>query len=132
MDVKADWYQAGEGPEYQVEANGLGEPVSGSGQARHGTMGGRCAITREVLALPMDQCGCIITGTLGGSSWKWNCVNMSPSPPPTAQLQTLRGSQLLELSKCSFPCILPLVHLTHVHYGSTMFQALSSALGFEQ
>lgn len=72
MDVKADWYQAGEGPECQVEANGLGEPISGSGQARHGTMGGRCATTREVLALAMDQCGRSITGTLGGSSWKWN------------------------------------------------------------
>lgn len=57
---------------------------------------------------------------------------MSPSPPLTAQLQTLLGSQLLELSKCSFPFILSLVHLNHVHYGSTMFQALSSALGFEQ
>ena len=54
---------------------------------------------------------------------------MSPSPPLTAQLQTLRGSQLLELSKRSFPFILPLVHLTPVHYGSTMLQALSSALG---
>ena len=57
---------------------------------------------------------------------------MSPSPPLTAQLQPLLGSQLLELCKCSFPFILSLVHLTHVHYGSTMLQAVSSVLGFEE
>lgn len=81
---------------------------------------------------PVDKCGHILTSTLGGSSWKWNWVSVSLSPPLTAQLQTPLGSQLLELPKCPFPFVILLVHLVNVHYGLTRLQALSSALRIER